>query len=72
LVEPKEQKVFYNTIGKYTFYEFDETKVRVVLELPGIGKVNEKDIFCRFLTKSLELKVHNYNGKNWLFAVPRT
>ncbi len=46
--------------------------VRVYLPLPGIGSVPAESITSRFLDRSVEIKIHGYNGKNWIFAVPKT
>lgn len=42
---------------------------RVNIDLAGIGK-HEK-ITHRFLDNSFEVKVHDFQGKNYLFSVPR-
>lgn len=31
-----------------------------------------ENIVTRFLDRSFEIKVHGYEGKNWIFAVPKT
>lgn len=61
----------YETITKYSFLD-DEKKVKVYIELPGIGNVPADKIHSRFLDRSFEVKIHDYNGKNWIFAVPMT
>ena len=45
---------------------------RVYLPLPDIGSIPKENITSRFLDRSLEIKIHGYNGKNWVFAVPKT
>ena len=45
---------------------------RVYLPLPGIGSIPNENITSRFLDRSVEIKIHDYNGKNWIFAVPKT
>lgn len=42
------------------------------IELEGIGKVPAENITHRFLDWSIEVKIHDYKGKNWIFAVPKT
>jgi len=62
---------FYESITKYTFYEASEKTVRVILEIKNIHK-HPKELFTsRFFEKSMELKIHDFNGKNYIFAVPR-
>jgi calcyclin binding protein len=29
-------------------------------------------IVSRFLDRSVEIRIHDYRGKNWIFAVPKT
>lgn len=45
---------------------------RVILELKDIGKVPKESFSSRFLERSFEIKIRNYNGKNWIFGVGRT
>lgn len=42
------------------------------IELEGIGKVPAANIHSRFLEWSIEVKINDYKGKNWIFAVPKT
>ena len=42
------------------------------IELEGIGNLDKDKISSRFLDRSLEVKIHDYQGKNWVFAVPKT
>jgi calcyclin binding protein len=44
----------------------------VYIPLPGIGSIPAENITSRFLDRSFEVKIRNYNGKNWIFAVPKT
>ncbi|KRW98883.1 HSP20-like chaperone [Pseudocohnilembus persalinus] len=62
----------YTTIEKYTFYEYDENRVRVVLELPEVGKIGKDNIQARFFQRSFEIKIHNYKGKNLRFGSGKT
>ena len=45
---------------------------RIYIDLPGIGELPENAIQSRFLERSVEIKIHGYNGKNYIFAVPKT
>ena len=47
-------------------------RFRVYLDLPGIGGVPSDKIETRFLERSFEIKIRGYNGKNFVFAVPKT
>lgn len=40
--------------------------------MEGIGSLAPENITSRFLERSIEVKVHNFKKKNWIFAVPRT
>ncbi len=62
----------YTPITKYTFYEADDWNVRVICELKNIGSVPKENFSARFLERSFELKIKNYNGKNWNFGIGRT
>lgn len=46
--------------------------MKVYIPLEGIGKLSEDKIHSRFLDRSFEVKIYDYNGKNWIFAVPKT
>lgn len=45
---------------------------RVYLPLNGIGSLPADKIVSRFLDRSFEIRIHDYQGKNWIFAVPKT
>jgi len=64
-------KDFYEPITKYSFYEATEKTVRIVIEMKNIHQHPKEQISSRFFDKSMELKIHNFNGKNYIFAVPR-
>ena len=40
--------------------------------MDDIGKLPAENITSRFLDRSFEIKIHNFKGKNWIFAVPKT
>jgi hypothetical protein len=46
--------------------------LRIYIELEGVGKVAPANIVARFLEWSIEVRIYNYNGKNLVFAVPKT
>ena len=46
--------------------------MKVYIELEGIGRVPAENITSRFLEWSIEVRIHDYKGKNWIFAVPKT
>jgi hypothetical protein len=50
----------------------EKNHVKVYIELEGIGKVPDANIHSRFLDRSVEVKILDYKGKNWIFAVPKT
>lgn len=41
------------------------------MEINGIGKQVKEKFESRFLDKSFELKIVDFNEKNYIFAVPR-
>lgn len=45
---------------------------RVYIDLPDIGAIPADKITSRFLDRSFEVRIHDYQGKNWIFAVPKT
>lgn len=45
--------------------------LRVVLEIKGISKHPKEKIFSRFLDRSFEIKILEFGGKNYNFAVPK-
>lgn len=44
---------------------------RVTFEIQGIGKHPKDKIQARFLDESFEIKILDFNGKNYSFAVPK-
>ena len=62
----------YKTCTKYTFYESGEKYVKVLLDFPDAKKLLSKDkIQCNFDIRSFEIMIHDYNGENFTFAVPK-
>jgi hypothetical protein len=46
--------------------------VKVYIPIEGIGAHTEDKIHARFLDRSFEIKIFDFKGKNWIFAVPKT
>jgi hypothetical protein len=63
---------YFQPITKYSFYEADDWNVRVIVELKGVGKLPKESFVSRFLERSFDLKIFNYQGKNWVFGVGKT
>ena len=40
--------------------------------MPDIGTLAADKITSRFLDRSFEIRINDFKGKNWIFAVPRT
>lgn len=40
--------------------------------MPNIGAHPADKITSRFLDRSFEIRINEFNGKNWIFAVPKT
>ena len=45
--------------------------VRVLLELNDIGKIDKESLKGEFLPRSFAFKIHGYEGKDWIFRVPK-
>ncbi|CAK59544.1 unnamed protein product (macronuclear) [Paramecium tetraurelia] len=69
---PAQKPIHYNNITKFAFYDADEMNVRVVVELKDIAKHPLEKFQARFFEKSFEIKIHDYQNKNWTFGVART
>ena len=61
----------YQSLSKYSFYEYDSNWVRVEVPFPSIGKHDKGKISCNFDTNSLILKINDYQQKNYQFSVLR-
>lgn len=46
--------------------------LRIYIPLPDIGTLPADKIVSRFLDRSFEVRIHDFKGKNWIFAVPKT
>jgi calcyclin binding protein len=67
----EEEKIIYKTLTNYSFYEATKQVVKVLVPLPGIQNVPKENIVATFTEKSLDVRVKNVNGLNYMFAVPR-
>jgi hypothetical protein len=61
----------YNTITNYSFYEASKTIVKVLVPLIGIEKISKEKISSKFTDNSVEVKIQDFNGRNYIFGVPR-
>ncbi|CAD8104902.1 unnamed protein product [Paramecium sonneborni] len=67
-----QKPIHYNNITKFAFWDVDEMNVRVVVELKDIAKHPLEKFQARFFERSFEIKIHDYQNKNWTFGVART
>ncbi|CAD8197814.1 unnamed protein product [Paramecium pentaurelia] len=67
-----QKPIHYNNITKFAFWDVDEMNVRVVVELKDIAKHPLDKFQARFFERSFEIKIHDYQNKNWTFGVART
>lgn len=58
-------------MSKYSFYDNGDQWVKVLLELKEVGKLDKGQLKGEFLPRSFGLKIHGYEGKDWIFRVPR-
>lgn len=71
IVKEKEKELHYETLTKYSFLE-EGKFVKVYIPIEGIGQHPDDKIHARFLDRSFEIKINDFKGKNWIFAVPKT
>ena len=45
---------------------------RVLIDIPKIQNHDKNKITCRFFESSFDLKILEFNNKNYAFSVPRT
>lgn len=67
-----ESRKKYEPLSKYSFIGDGAKWAKVVFELKDIGSHPEDKVMVRFFNKSLDLRIEEYQGKNWLFGVPLT
>lgn len=61
----------YITISKYSFYEASKTIVKVMVPLTGIENLPKENLISKFTDNSLEVKIKDFKGSNYIFGVPR-
>ena len=71
VIKEKEKELNFDSLTKYSFLD-DKKHVKVYVPLEGIGQHPEDKIHSRFLDRSFEVKIFDFRGKNWIFAVPKT
>lgn len=62
----------YETITSYTWEDANDTTVKVLVPLDGVGKLEPEKVRVNFGQRSFELLVDGYNGKNMRFACNKT
>ena len=70
-VEAPEATLQYITLTTYSFYEDNEDWVKVIVPLEGIKTHPKEEIQAEFHEKSFSIKVHNLQGRHYIFGVPR-
>ena len=70
----KESMLKYKTITKYSYFESGDKWIKVLLpDLAGLKDHPADKIKVEFLSnRSFSVAVHDFNGQNWQFTVPRT
>jgi hypothetical protein len=70
--KPNEDNILkYKTLTSYSFWVANKQIVKVRVPLKGIENLPKENIKATFTESSLEVKINNLNGLNYLFAVPR-
>ena len=59
------------TLTKYSFYESGSKYVKVLLDLKNIKTHDPAKIKIEFAKRSFSVKIFDFNGKNYQFAVPK-
>ena len=59
------------TVTKYTYYESGSSWVKVLLDFENIKDHPREDIEIEFKERSFVLKVKDYKGETYQFAVPK-
>lgn len=69
----KDDVLSYKAVTDYSFYEANESTVKVLVPVPGIDKCKREHVIPNFLEDSFDVKVNNPtgNGVNYRFAVPK-
>lgn len=67
--EAKEKKLLFKTLGKYSWAESGTKYIKVQLtELEGL---KDERLEVEFGERSCSVRVFDYKGGNWSFAVPK-
>uniref|UniRef100_A0A0G4FVV9 Calcyclin-binding protein n=1 Tax=Chromera velia CCMP2878 TaxID=1169474 RepID=A0A0G4FVV9_9ALVE len=61
---------YFTTIKKFSWDQSGD-KVKVYLDLPGVGALDPSCVSVEFADRSCELKVRNLEGRNFAFAVKK-
>jgi len=59
------------TLTSYSYYESAKTNVKVLITLPGIENHPNDKIKATFKERSFEIFIFDFNGKNYVFRVPK-
>lgn len=73
-LDSKHELLKYRSITKYTYFESGTKWVKVLLsDLADLGDHPKDKIKIEFPTnRSFSVKVEDFKGQNWSFAVPKT
>jgi hypothetical protein len=67
----EEDMLKFKTLTNYSFWVANSKIVKVRVPLKGIETLPKESIKATFTESSFEVKIHNLNGLNYLFGVPR-
>lgn len=71
-IKQQEDVLKFKTLSNYSFYVANKQIVKVLVPLK-LGKIEipKENVKSTFTESSLEVKIYNVNGQNYLFGVPR-
>jgi hypothetical protein len=61
----------YKSLSSYSFWVASKQIVKVRVPLKGVETLPKENIISSFTESSLDVKIHNLNGLNYHFGVPR-
>jgi hypothetical protein len=61
----------YKSLSSYSFWVASKQIVKVRVPLKGVENLPKENITSSFTESSLDVKIHNLNGLNYHFGVPR-
>ena len=72
--QSKNELLKFRTITKYSYFESGDKWIKVLLpDLANLGDHPKDKVTITFPTqRSFEVKVEDFKGSNWKFAVPKT